>query len=352
MKIYQCGNCHHPVYFNNVACERCNSWLGYLPEFDRMIALAPGGEGWNGITDNNTTLKYCANHEHRVCNWLVTEPAPDALCEACDLNKTIPNLSDPEHLAQWRRLETAKHRLVYALRRLGLPLSSRMAGKRTPLVFDFLSDDDAVKPVMTGHAEGLVTINAAEADPVHREQTRVAMHERYRTLIGHFRHEVGHYYWDVLIANNETNLTAFRKLFGNDEEDYQTALQNHYRSGPPADWREHYISAYATTHAWEDWAETWAHYLHLLDMLETAHTFGMRIAPPLDEQDAMQLDTTFDPYAEPDMDRIIAACVPLTFAVNTLNRGMGRKDLYPFVINAAVREKLGFVHRIVTGFNG
>ena len=350
MKIYQCGNCHHPVYFSNVVCEKCGSWLGYLPGPDRIIALSPGGKDWKGLNAGDPTLRYCANHQYGVCNWLVTADAPEGLCEACDLNNTIPNLDDPDHLDQWRKLETAKHRLVYALRRLGLPLESRMAGKRTPLEFDFLSEDDAEDPVMTGHAEGLVTINTAEADPVHREQTRIDMHERYRTLIGHFRHEVGHYYWDVLIAGNEKNLTDFRQLFGNDEEDYQAALQRHYKTGPPKDWQQRYISEYATTHAWEDWAETWAHYLHLLDMLETAYTFGMRIAPPLDEQHMMSLEANFDPYREPDMERIIAACVPLSFAVNTLNRGMGRKDLYPFVINAAVREKLAFVHRVVRSY--
>lgn len=349
MRIYKCGNCHHPVYFNNVVCEKCRSWLGYLPENDRMIGLAPGGKTWDGLTPEAPSLQYCANHQYDVCNWLVGPDAPDGLCQACDLNNTIPDLSDPEHLQEWRRLEVAKHRLVYALRRLKLPLTNRMYGKRTPLEFDFLSDDDTEDPVMTGHSSGLITINVAEADPVHRETTRIQMHERYRTLIGHFRHEVGHYYWDVLIAEKPAVLEEFRTLFGDDREDYQEALKRHYKVGVPSDWRNRFISKYATTHAWEDWAETWAHYLHLLDMLETAHAFGMQIDPALGPDLMMNAKADFDPYEEPDMERILAACIPLTFAVNTLNRGMGRKDLYPFVVNAAVRRKLAFVHKVVRG---
>lgn len=347
MKIYQCGHCRHPVYFDNVVCEKCLTWLGYLPEGDRMIALAPGGKSWDGLTPESSALRYCNNHQYNVCNWLVSGDPPEGLCEACALNNTIPTLDDPQNVAEWRKMELAKHRLVYALRRLGLPLSSRMAGKHKPLEFDFLSEDDTDEPVMTGHADGLITINTAEADPVHREATRLAMQERYRTLIGHFRHEVGHYYWDVLISENPANLKAFRELFGDDRENYQEALKRHYRNGPPANWRNSFISEYATTHAWEDWAETWAHYLHLLDMLETAHTFGMNIDPPLGPDLMMNVRADFDPYLEPDMERIVAACVPLTLAVNTLNRGMGRKDLYPFVINESVRRKLDFVHQVV-----
>ena len=343
MKIFTCSHCEHPVYFTNVTCERCRSQLGYQAENDRMLARPPGAEEWQGTSD----LAYCANHQHAVCNWLVNTADPGQLCVACSLNNTIPNLDDPESLAEWRRLEGAKHRLVYALYRLGLPLSTRMAGKHTPLVFDFLSEDDDGKRVLTGHAAGRITINTDEADPVHREATRIRMHERYRTLIGHFRHEVGHYYWDVLIAENPSVLARFRELFGNDEEDYQAALQRHYREGPPADWPARYISEYATTHAWEDWAETWAHYLHLMDMLETAYAFGLQTRPTVGRPAVMGGHATFDPYTEPDMDRILSVCIPITLALNELNRGMGRKDTYPFVINAPVREKLRFVHQVV-----
>jgi hypothetical protein len=312
-----------------------------------MVALAPKGAIGTGHPSEIAQLQYCANYELNICNWLVDNATAGALCEACALNNVTPDSTDPDLLAEWRRLENAKHFLVYALRRLGLPLTSRMAGKRTPLEFDFLSEDDDGKRAMTGHSSGLITINTDEADPIHRETTRIQMRERYRTLIGHFRHEVGHYYWDVLVASNPNTLDAFRELFGDDRENYQEALQHHYKNGPPTDWRDRYISKYASTHAWEDWAETWAHYLHLLDMLETAHSFGVKISPPLAPDAMMGMEATFDPYQEPDMARIIATCIPLTFAANMLNRGMGRKDLYPFVINEAARKKLAFVHEVV-----
>lgn len=347
MKIYPCGNCHHPVYFNNVTCENCKSELGYLPGEDRMIALAPGGTNWSGLAPGSDGLRYCENHRYNVCNWMISTSNSGGLCEACNLNNTIPDISKPDQLLEWRRLEFAKHKLVYALHRLGLQLTNPIAGKETPLEFDFLSEDAAGRPVLTGHASGRITINTAEANPLHRETTRIQMSERYRTLIGHFRHEVGHYYWDILVASKPDTLAAFRTLFGDDREDYQAALQRHYENGPLADWQGQYISKYATTHAWEDWAETWANYLHLLDMLETAHSFGMRVNPQIGPATMMTVATTFDPYLEPDIARIIAACIPLTFAVNTLNRGMGRKDLYPFIINAAVRKKLAFVHEVV-----
>lgn len=312
-----------------------------------MIALTPCGTQWDGLVTGSVSLRYCANHQHDVCNWLVSTDSPEELCEACVLNHIVPDTSNPTHLREWRRLEIAKHWLVYALRRLGLPFTNRIASKHNLLEFDFISEDDVGNRALTGHDSGLITINTAEADPVHREATRVQMRERYRTLIGHFRHEVGHYYWDVLIAENEAFLTEFRQLFGDDRENYQEALKRHYKNGAPANWRNHYISKYAATHAWEDWAETWAHYLHLLDMLETAYSFGVRVNPSVAPEQMMSMEASFDPYQEPDMARIIAACIPLTFAANMLNRGMGRKDLYPFVINAAVREKLTFVHKVV-----
>lgn len=347
MKIYQCSHCYHPVYFNNITCEKCKSQLGYLLSEDRMVAMVPGTGNWDYFSGEAAKLQYCSNHQYDVCNWLVAGPETKKLCEACDLNNTIPDTSDPSRLSEWRRLEFAKHRMVYALRRLGLPFTNRMAGRRAHLEFDFLSQEENGQPVMTGHAAGLITINTAEANILSREATRIQMHERYRTLIGHFRHEVGHYYWDVLIDKHPTTLASFRALFGDDRENYQEALQRHYQNGAPANWQEKYISEYATTHAWEDWAETWAHYLHLIDMLETAHSFGMKVDPPLTPGGVMSMEASFDPYREPDMARIISACIPLTLAVNALNRGMGRKYLYPFVIKAAVREKLAFVHQVV-----
>ncbi|WP_116127927.1 putative zinc-binding metallopeptidase [Lewinella sp. IMCC34183] len=347
MKIYHCTHCNYPVYFENVVCGNCSSYLGYDAPTDRMVALAPGDGPWMCGPDNSVPYIYCDNHQHAACNWLIPQSDETGLCDACDLNRTVPDLSDPEKLEEWQQLELAKHRLVYALNRLGLPVQDKMSAPDRGLAFDFLADTQESGQVMTGHDEGLITLNVKEADPVKREATRIQLHEKYRTLIGHFRHEVGHYYWDVIVEPDANRLAEFRRIFGDDRADYGEALKKHYQNGPPADWQQHYISEYATMHPWEDWAETWAHYLHLMDMLETAHAFGMRVDPPTTPDLMMNVTADFDPYQEPDMERILKACVPLTFAINSLNRGMGRPDLYPFVINASVREKLRYVHEVV-----
>ena len=347
MKIYHCGNCHYPVYFENVVCSNCNSWLGYSTDHDRMLALTPGQEKWDVFNSGQPSIRYCNNHAYQACNWVIPVDDVTGLCDACDLNRTVPNLKDPDKLREWQELELAKHRLVYALKRLNLPVRDKMKNPERGLAFDFLASDDAEEPVMTGHDDGLITLNVKEADSVKREATRIELHEKYRTVIGHFRHEVGHYYWDQLILNNPSFLADFRDLFGDDRADYGQALDRHYKTGAPQGWQANYISEYATMHPWEDWAETWAHYLHLLDMLETAHSFGMTVNPPTTPDVIMRVEADFDPYAERDMDKILKACVPLTFAINSLNRGMGRPDLYPFVINDSVRKKLGFVNKVV-----
>ena len=290
----------------------------------------------------HTTYAYCANHAHGVCNWLVPTPGESPYCRACALNRTIPNLSRPAYVARWHALENAKHRLVYELLEMGLPLLSKAEDANRGLQFDFVADEGSAK-VLTGHANGLITINIAEADDIERELARRAMDELYRTVLGHFRHEVGHYYWDRLIADS-AHLPEYRRLFGDERADYGQALQRHYDQGPPADWPARYISAYATSHPWEDWAETWAHYLHLLDTLQTAHAFGLRVAPAVAPAAARLTATIQDPYRQPDFGALLAMWLPLTFAMNSLNRSMGLRDSYPFVIRPAVQEKLAFIH--------
>ncbi|MGE9297007.1 MAG: zinc-binding metallopeptidase family protein, partial [Puniceicoccales bacterium] len=212
------------------------------------------------------------------------------------------------------------------------------------LHFDFLANVKGEDKVLTGHANGVITVNIEEANPVRREAARVRMGEHYRTLIGHFRHEVGHYYWDRLIRDNEKALARFRELFGDETVDYGEALEKHYASGAPADWQSNFVSSYASSHPWEDWAETWAHYLHLVDTLETAYRFGMSLDARLKEPAKVQMAATFDPYDQPDFEPILKATLPITFAVNSLNRGMGQPDLYPFVLPAPVVEKMRYVH--------
>jgi hypothetical protein len=347
MKLFECQNCGQPLYFENTRCERCGLSLGYLPEPATITALQPDGSApnspqqvWQALADNRA-YRYCANATYDVCNWLVPASTPDAHCAACRHNRMIPDLSFAENVEKWRALEGAKHRLFYTLFQLRLPTETQ-AESPNGLAFEFLADiAPSALPVMTGHADGVITINLAEADNAERERRRQQMGELYRTLLGHFRHEIGHYYWDRLIADTP-HIEEFRRIFGDERRDYDQTLQNYYANGPVADWSERFISPYASAHPWEDFAETWAHYLHMIDTLETAYVAGLAISPRLPQTPGAVFD--FHPL-NTGMDRLVEAWLALTFAVNSINRSMGLHDLYPFVLGPLAVEKLTFVQK-------
>lgn len=350
MKVFQCRSCQSPLFFENTSCLNCGLPLGYLSTSGRLIPLKEKDGQWAAVPDDGRLYRYCNNFQYQVCNWLVGPDSEQEFCEACRLNHTIPDLSKTDNLLAWYQLEKAKHRLIYGLQQLGLPIISKQEDPERGLAFDFLSPADKEltgEQVQTGHLNGLITINLEEADSVHREWIRRKMSEPYRTLIGHFRHEVGHHYWDLLIKDQDQPLAAFRALFGDETKDYQQALNEYYKNGAPANWQEHYISQYATSHAWEDWAETWAHYLHIMDTVETGCAFGLSIHPRVINQPMLEVQDALDPYVEADFERIISAFVPMTFAINSFNRGMGIADVYPFVIAPRVKEKLIFIHQLV-----
>jgi hypothetical protein len=360
VRIFHCDHCRQLLFFENVQCVKCGHTLAYLPNLGVVGSLEPAGEGPGGERWWRTpiprgasqTYKLCENYAvHNVCNWAVPVGERHSLCISCRLTRVIPDLSQPEHKLAWCKLEVAKRRLIYTLAALGLPLCNKVEDPERGLAFEFLADpkDPAAPRVLTGHAEGVITINVAEADDPEREKRRVQMHEPYRTLLGHFRHEVGHYYWDRLIRDDRSRLDGFRSAFGDERTDYAAAVQRHYDSGTPADWQEHFISAYATTHPWEDWAETWAHYLHMIDALETAAACGVRLRPPRVGDPALR--QVPDPVGEEQVsfDEVMESWFPLTYMLNNLNRGLGQGDAYPFVISAPVLEKLRFVHDTVVG---
>lgn len=350
MQLFQCDNCGNPIFFENTFCEGCDSPLGYLSSENTVRALVEKGPGLFMTHDApETAYRFCENHAFDVCNWLV-DAHTGGKCVACGLNGIIPNLDPPENRAAWREIEHAKHRLVYSLLRLGLPVHSKAEYAATGLRFDFLSDGatlDKKPPVITGHNRGVITLNIAEADSPQREMTRKNMKEPYRTLIGHFRHEIGHYYWNRLLETDPEWLEGFRAIFGNERIDYAASLDRYHTGGAPADWPDRFVSAYSASHPWEDWAEVWAHYLHLVDTLETAYAFGVSVAPPAINAPSLRMAATFDPYAETDFDALITVWPPLTFAINSLNRSMGQPDLYPFVVPPSVVDKLRFVHRLI-----
>ncbi len=349
MKLFECQNCRQLLYFENTTCESCGLSLGFLPSQETVTALQDNRGVWCALAQPKGRYRYCANAQHGVCNWLVPAEQSEQFCAACRHNRTIPDLSQPDNLRRWRKIEFAKHRLFYTLLKLRLPVATK---EEDPdgLAFDFIADQSGPQghiPVMTGHASGLITINLAEADDPERERQRSEMGEPYRTLLGHFRHEIAHYYWDRLIATTSM-LAEFRETFGDEQQDYAAAIQQHYANGPPADWPEHYVSAYASSHPWEDFAETWAHYFHMVDTLETAGAFGLSVWPKVTKGVELATNIDFDPH-DTDMNRIIDAWLPLTFAVNSINRSMGLPDLYPFVLGPGIIMKLTFIHALTSG---
>lgn len=353
MKLFTCGVCHELVFFENTWCTSCQASLLFLPDRGVLSAVEPTPERpdlFRPVPNEASAMRYrrCRNGiEFEVCNWGVPEPAPRDYCRACELNVKIPNLSRPTAREAWRKLELEKRRLLYTLLALGLPVEPKATLDSPGLAFSFEEDDvEGGKKVFTGHSNGLITINIAEAHSPFREQMRVAMGEAYRTLLGHFRHEIGHYYWDRLVKPGE-HLTRYRALFGDERRDYAEAQAEHYQHGAPADWQLRFVSAYASMHPWEDFAETWAHYLHLVDTLETAQSYGLvlRARPVGETSNAPQLAAARIDFT--DFDALLEAFIPLTVALNSLNRSMGLADPYPFVLSEPAIQKLGFVHELI-----
>jgi len=261
----------------------------------------------------------------------------------------IPDLSVPENLPLWFRVEGAKRRLIYTLDSLGLPVFGKQVNAERGLAFEFLRDDTGKydefgnewenrRHVLTGHRTGTITINIAEADPHERERMRERMNEAYRTLLGHFRHEIAHYYWELLVRDSGW-LEPVRSNFGDERTDYQAALDRYYAQGPKPNWSTTHISAYASAHPWEDWAETWAHYLHMVDTLETAHDFSIMVSG--------RSIAARNPNRVGDLTPILEDWSALTAALNALNRSMGLPDAYPFAVSPTVADKLALIDRII-----
>ena len=344
MRLFECQNCRQVLFFENKTCGRCGDRLGFIPEDVTISALEEAGPVWKALGSPDREWRFCANAEYSVCNWLVPAASTARFCVACRHNRMVPDLSEKANWDSWAKMELAKHRLFYTLLRLGLPTPSRVENPTNGLVFDFLTDAEG--KVMTGHDDGLITLAVAEADDAEREARRARMGEPYRTLLGHFRHEVGHFYWDMLIRDGH-RIEAFRAVFGDESEDYGEALKRHYAGGPPPNWQENFVSTYATSHPWEDWAESWAHYLHIIDGMETAATFGLEVHPTIDPDHVLETSPDVDPYGPEPLDRLIHRWLPLTIALNAMNQSMGLNDLYPFVLSPAVIVKLEFIHDIV-----
>ena len=359
MRSFAC-TCGNAIYFENDRCLSCGRALGFLPDVHTMSAF-------DALTDNAPALNLqalgrtyspCRNYtETHTCNWMLPSGASNQYCLSCDLNAVIPDLTAPRRIQLWYEVEKAKRRLLYSLLTLGLPVEGKRE-RADGLAFRILADErldqdraTAIvdEPVTTGHYAGFITINLMEADSSMREEMREAMNESYRTVLGHFRHESGHYYWARLVESTE-DLARFRQVFGDETRDYDKSLKSYYENGPPADWSDNYIDAYATSHPLEDFAETWGHYLHMVDTLETAHASEFTIrgrklhAPALTRSP----EEILGPRAH--FDETLEDWVALAVAMNLLNRSMGLHDAYPFSLVPNVIEKLRFVHQLVKDY--
>ena len=334
MQRFDCPVCPVELHFDNFACLSCGTQVGYAPEREVFLPLPAPGESDAHVP--------CANRESARCNWLVA-PGAGAFCLACRHNRTVPDLQAPVNAARWRNIELAKRYLFYSLLKWRLPRPTQ-AEYPNGLAFDFLAEAGPDAPVLTGHAGGLITVNIAEADDAEREARRSKLGEPYRTLIGHMRHEVGHFYWEILVRD-AGKLEAFRAVFGDERARYDAALQAHYSQGPPPGWRKSYISAYAAAHPWEDFAETWAHYVHMIDALETAHAFGMTVRGHGPGASEHQIEA--NPYKHGTIADLLADWVPLTVALNCLNRSLGQPDFYPFVLSTPVKRQLSFIYDLI-----
>ncbi|MFV8316147.1 zinc-binding metallopeptidase family protein [Mycobacterium sp. 23] len=336
MRDFHCPNCGQRLAFENSECLNCHSALGFSLDQMALLVIAKrdqDSEHAGAVAANEYQL--CANLYVAECNWLVPVGHPGGLCESCALTIERPNDNDTVGLAEFARAEAAKRRLVAELHELNLPIIGRDQDPDYGLAFRLLSS--AHENVITGHENGVITLDLAEGDDVHREQLRVEMEEPYRTLLGHFRHEVGHYYFYRLVRSPEY-LQRFNELFGDPDSDYQAALDRHYSQGAPEGWQETFVSSYATMHPAEDWAETFAHYLHIRDTLDTSASCGLAPAA-----------ATFDrpPLGPSAFPTIIEMWLPLSWSLNMVNRSMGHDDLYPFVLPPAVLDKMQFVHTVI-----
>ena len=327
MKPFHC-DCGHKLFFDSTKCVNCGRSVAFDPaSLDMRV--------W--FSDEPPAQSLCLNGQtYDVCNWLQAS-TEQAFCIACNLNRTIPNIAIDRNVDRWRRLEEGKKRLVYSLLQLGLPIVS-CHQQANGLGFDFLEDERSDPERFpnefhyTGYANSIITVNLLEADPAAREAAREAMNEQYRTVLGHMRHESGHFYFDYF--RDAIDSARFEQLFGDVNLAYRESLDEYYLTGPPPDWPEHFISAYSSAHPLEDWAETWAHYLHITDALETAETYGL-----VHDLNILAFRERLGRWRE------------LSVTLNELNRGFGVNDAYPFVISARAEEKLLFIDELIKSIN-
>ena len=339
MQPFPCSVCQQLLFFDNSTCLRCGSQLGYIPEDGRLVALCPVESAFERLDGRPGRFRHCSNRLVARCNWMVPDDHVAERCTSCRLTSVRPNDTEVDSLEAFADAEAAKRRLLHQLMGLGLPVIDRSVDPLRGVAFELLSSRG--RNVITGHDSGVITLDLSESDDAHREFVRQQLGEPYRTVLGHLRHEIGHHYWSSLVEQHG-NVAAFRKLFGDERVPYEDALVRYYcqsdSDGPHA-----HVSRYATMHPWEDWAETFAHYLHIDAGLATAEAIGLAVGEPA-QSAGRAAWTTRDHITIGEM---VQSWLGLTLALNAMARSIGQSDLYPFVLSPQVVEKLDFVHRCI-----
>ena len=349
MHSFVCTCCTRNVFFENDQCGQCGSLLGYVPAEGRLVAFVQPVAGddvwWRRAGDDGPALRPCRNRiEHAVCNWMIDAGDGQPLCRSCRLNLTIPDLGVPGHVERWADVEQAKRRLMFKLLQLGLDVQPRIDDNdNLGLGVRILAPQAAGEAVLTGHAQGVITINLQEADDVHREATRVAFGEPWRTLLGHLRHEASHYLLHRWIAGHGPALDLWRQTFGDERQDYAQAQGRYHAQGPTPGWPEHFITAYASVHPHEDWAETCAHLLLVADALETAASWGLSLASRV-ARTQPGIDV-LDPQHTREL--VLTHWLPIAQFLNAMNRSLGLKDSYPFLMPGAVVHKMAVAAQLL-----
>lgn len=342
MRKFSC-TCSNTLSFENTLCLQCSTEVGFDPLSGQMKTL-----------NASANFRRCENgYSYGTCNWLIPNSSGDAFCIACNLNQMIPDLTIPDNIILWGKLELAKKRALYSLLHLHLPFHLKCDGQPHGLAFRFLDTVPGI-PAITSHEDGVITMNIEEADDVIRERNRQQFHEPYRTLLGHFRHELGHYYWSQWFeygADDDEPRAAFRSLFGDELADYQEAMSLYYQQGASPDWPQSFVTAYASMHPWEDWAETWAHYLHMMDAVDTARSFHIDIEGHVPvafyQPSSCVLPQPFDEEDPQEFLEIVNEWIRISPPLNEMASSLGQNMLYPFALSETTIRKMFFIHCMI-----
>jgi hypothetical protein len=349
LKVFHCTHCEHLVFFENATCVRCQHTLAYLQDRELVGALNPLPDGkWQCIVgDQQPLYRLCDNYAREsVCNWAIPEQDPHSLCYSCRFTHVLPDLGQPANRTAWYKLEVAKRRLLYTLVRLGAAPISKADDSEKGLAFAFLADTSEVgtAPILTGHANGTITINVAEADDVERERRRAQLHEPYRALLGHFRHESGHYYWDRLIKDGPA-LETFRELSATNGRimrmRFTTIISKVRRQTGRA-----ILSPPMPRHIPGRTGQKRGLTI-FTSSIRLKQQCGLALRPH--RSDEPKLKHGLDPTVRggQSFDQLLESWFPLTYILNNLNRGLGLPDGYPFVLSPSAIDKLRFVHSTV-----